>query len=403
MPELHSHLCSGCGAPPGAPHTLFCPTVEQEDSTQPSENEQTQGEFHVDTVYFFNYGELMKKYPEKHNEIALQLIQTGYFDKVVFSLDEFNGLDLQKIAQALRGVNYVGDLVTVNVIADSLENLRDENRNEIAQKLIEANQWLIVLRGLNHFPGLNNETVLKLINNNISGKMVAYNLNRFNGLDYKKIAQKLFDEGAGEAVADDLEKFVGLDHNDVAQQLAVAGGGYIIQRNMDKFNGLNQETALKLIEVAKGDLVFNALDHFQGLDLKKIAQALRGGRYWGGEVIADSLESLSDENRNEIAQKLIEASQSYVVLGGLQYFRGLSEENILKIIEHGNGAGLIDHLEKLGYTDHDKIVQKLIQTNQLFAIEGKRGKLHHLSNESLHMIYQATIEDEKKWDEDGEE
>lgn len=99
------------------------------------------------------------------------------------------------------------------------------------------------------------------------------------------------------------------DHRGIALEFIEAKKSLDVIDNLSKFEGLNQEVALKLIEAAMRD-------KFKNVALSEII---------------NNLYKFSGPDNNEVALKLIEEGEGWLVAGHIDKFHGLDEEVLQRL------------------------------------------------------------------------
>ncbi|MCD4760859.1 hypothetical protein K8R42_03100 [bacterium] len=186
------------------------------------------------------------------------------------------------------------------------------------------------------------EIALKLIEAE-EGVLLVINLNRFKRLDYQEIALKLIEAGLGSAIVRNIDKCPAKDHQEIILKLFDddrTDNGYII-KNLINFKMLGEKTALKMIEIEQGNMIPHRLYNFEGLDLLKIALKL----IEAGEVaeVAQGIKGFPDKDHKEIALKIMEAGQGDEIALNFYKFRGLDSETAQDIKGRFSRLGITEH------------------------------------------------------------
>jgi hypothetical protein len=274
----------------------------------------------------------LNRFSKLDNEIALKLIEEKESYSVIKNLKSFNQLNSIIALELIKESKNEDDLWCITTNLDYFSKLS----NEVAFELIKKGKIDSVACNLSNFTGLNKETALKLMEKNNQLDKLANNLDKFIGLD-KEVALKLFEAGKKEDVVNNLEKFEGLD-NEIAIKLIEEGPtltGAKVVENLEKFQGINyKEIALKLIENEEAYVLASELDKFQDIDHREIALKIieaEDSKYGGqGSSVANFLELFHGLDHNEIAEKILEAGQGVSVGHNIEKFKNLKREFVLK-------------------------------------------------------------------------
>ena len=212
---------------------------------------------------------------------------------------------------------------------------RLEEKQKLANKLIETNQGAAVISNLEKFGYTTNqkhELVDKLIETN-QDYFVVLNLEKFEcSLEQKhELANKLVKNGQSGIVASNLEKF---DFTIKQKQeliiLLIRGGrGWFFVENLEKFlDGFNteqkQKLAVFLFETGNAFSFVGHIDKFNFTPKQKHDLMMllieRGGVYYITVFFDKVLEGATSEQKQELADKLIEEGCEWLLVKNSEIF-----------------------------------------------------------------------------------
>jgi len=292
-------------------------------------------------------------------DVAIALIEAGYGWAVGQSLHCFQGIDHKEIAlkiiEAGQGKNLMFG-------PESFENLDCD----VANKLIEANLTSVLDSNLEYFQNLDDNVAAKLIKAG-DGYRIARYISNFDEAYHNDIALKILGAKEGamrETLAAYLDYFKHLSI-DVARRLCEMGAFGAVGRSIKSFISLDREIALKLIEAIQGDRVAQNIECFEEGDHSAIALKLI--ETGGSDFLIDNLSGFKNLN-SEVALKLIEAGMSDHVAFALSKFQSLDHEVAFKLIEAIQGSRVVDFIDRFKNIDHREVALRLIEARQWYVV-----------------------------------
>jgi len=251
-----------------------------------------------------------------HNTLALDLIATGKSSLVGENIASFKDANrdlVHKLIEAGEG----------SVVARNLSSFESIDTNKLAIDLIEAGNALEVGIHLKHCKDLDQEVAIKLIEAD-QGRFVVESLSSFRSLNHEEIAIKLVDSNCGFLVAKAISKLDHLDCNKLILKLIGLRYGEYLAEGLSSLSGLNQEVALKLIETKQGQAVAKNLSSFRDLGQEVALNLIELDL---AVSVAQNLSSFVDLDREDMYKRATTSAQVSMVAAGL-VDESLIEENI---------------------------------------------------------------------------
>ena len=336
------------------------------------------------------------------SSIAFILIGEGCSEYVLKNLHSFKDLSPKQIALKLIK-NHEGALVTQH-----LRSFPDLNHNRILELIIETNQLGDTKRFFSNFSNLSRKNARALVRSG-SFDLVAKNLQRFEKLN-QKIAIQLIEAGYGLLVAEHLESFDCNKLSKIADALLAQGEGRAITKYFDKFEGkLEGKHAIGLLEQGQSIFLAFRLSEFKYLDSTVAKKFIEAG---GTLLVASYLERFRGGLDLDIANQLIDQEYEEAVSTNLNSFYRLDKSCALKLVNAGYGESVCDHpdrfessvfnldfalelieagcgkwfvkiLDEFQGLDNEKIINKLIETNQGECVLHNRGLYEAVDHRKL--------------------
>lgn len=239
-------------------------------------------------------GDCLNKFEVLDNEIAVNLIESGYSYTVIMGLKRFPKLDLHETAIKIIDAGEGTQLL------QNLEKFGELDMNEIAKRLISVGSGADLAKLLSRLHGLNSEIAISLIQEG-HGASVVCSCRSFEALDDREVVLKLIETGQTKVIVDWTNQLLkGID-KEIAAKLIDEGYVTEVVSKLRQYISLNKEIALRLVEAGKASEIIRHLRQFEGLD-------------------------------NQIAIALIEAGHTTEVLDNIEKFEGLDRDVAVKLL-----------------------------------------------------------------------
>lgn len=201
-------------------------------------------------------------------EVAKKLIENWNSLVLIDNIDRFERLDWEILIKLLEDW-------CMRAIDNTFLSHFCVNQKITIENLIKKHFWWCVAGFMNHFEIMDHRRIANKFDEYWELPYVAQYLENFEWLDHKKIADKLIEEGYWLYVATYLEKFKWLDHNEIADKLLETEWRSFVPANLEKFKWLDyKKIADKLIEMGRWSCVATYLEKFEWLNRKEIAEKL---------------------------------------------------------------------------------------------------------------------------------
>jgi 5'-deoxynucleotidase YfbR-like HD superfamily hydrolase len=292
------------------------PNVDQERLLAELENWRVYNEIfeNLDSLTQIDRGELLKQTIEKG--------YSGGITAIIANLEKFDGLvDYQAFAVQLIEKGYA------NAVLDSLEKFKNIQGAELVDVLARFAPDSLVncldASALEKFEIDLPVLAETLIKRNKRGDLVAGNFLKFTGAEPQTIANLLLEAGNGKHLAMNLEKFAGIDINQAARRMLEDRESQYICANLEKFTGLDEkiksEVLDDMVQYGNLEILIRNLSKFNGVTPEALAQKIleNGAPFKVLQQLRLYLDLINDENREEM-----------VKIGKQIIRRGLEEETI---------------------------------------------------------------------------
>lgn len=320
---------------------------------------------------------------------AKKIIAIGQTEKLANNLNKFFGLD-SEVAFVLIDEGEERKLMS------NIERFNTEDHNSIINKLLEAEEDIIVAENLNKFKELKGDIAIALIETGIHGDDVSRNIRSFKSSDHPAIALALIDNGYGYILAENIIEFEGVDNTEIAERILEEDkeeGIEEVTNNLENFHDLSKEIAKKLFDHGLERDVADNIKSFKDEDHIAIANSiLDSSNESGCRSLAKNLGNFKGINSLEVARKLIQEDYIDEVSENLKNFHGLDQaiaitiinnhdasfadnlesfENLdislaIKLVEHGYGNNLNTHLKVFNLPPE---VENIIESHHLILSE----------------------------------
>jgi len=298
--------------------------------------------------------EIIVKQLSKDIQYAIKIKEEFKLNDSTISTPEVQQIAKEAFIKKCSDQNYYAS--DYNPINEAFEvkdkfNLSNGMVKEVAFELIEAGRAAMIVKYFEKFRDSisDKEAVVRIMETN-QGKIIADNLNKFQELD-KEIALKLIEDG-----------FV----SDVVIELG-------------RFKNLDKEIVVKIIELGRFDeMVYDYLENFQGLDIKKINEYCRDNNLFIDEAILclyknsykeEEREKETDDSGLLIYKKLKNNHPSWK-----------DQENILKPFEAGAETFSYDkmfkYLNRPKLTRHDGL-HNFLQIIKSYEVSGLKAPAYY--------------------------
>jgi len=161
-------------------------------------------------------------------EVAKKLIENWNSLVLIDNIDRFERLDWEILIKLLE--DWCKRAIDNNFLGHFCVNQKITIEN-----LIKKHFWWCVAGFMNHFEIMDHRRIANKFDEYWELPYVAQYLENFEWLDHKKIADKLIEEGYWLYVATYLEKFKWLNRKEIAEKLIERWEKWIVDKYQEKF------------------------------------------------------------------------------------------------------------------------------------------------------------------------
>ena len=217
-----------------------------------------------------------------------------------------------------------------------------------------------------------------------SGKFITPELAEIDPSLHSQIAEKLIQTGQAWKICRGIDEFQDIDHAIIADKIAEVGGFEFeeLRKNIKKFQKLNKPIADRLIEEGKAVDFFGLMHRniFQGLDQSIAEKLIKAGH---SSVVVGNINRFQNIDYADMANKLIEAGSVGGICFHLNKYPGVDQSMIAnKAIEEGSLHTFASNIKKFWGLD-GSIVDKLIEANELKVVAQNIERFSGVDSESI--------------------